>query len=212
MDAIDRVRGLVRSWLKLVARFIDQFSGGRVTPTQVTLLSAVAHIGIAWTIIDSRLLLAAGLLVVFGLMDALDGELARLQGRASHLGIVLDATSDRIKETFIYGGIVVYLSQSLSPGQLFWVVLALGLSISLSYIKAKGEAVLAAQKDNQLDPQALNRFIGGDSLMQFDVRMTFIVIGLVFNVLWWVVLLIAFISAFSIVSRYNELKNLLERH
>jgi len=211
MDAIDRLRGLVRSWLKHVARFINQFSGGRVTPAQITLLSTAGHIAVAWTIADGRLSLAAGLLILFGLMDGLDGQLARLQNRASSLGIVLDATADRLKETFIYGGIVVYLAPQLAPAQLFWVILALGLSISLSYIKAKGEAVLASQTSRQLNPQDLNRFIGGDSLMQFDVRMTLIVAALLFDILWAMALVIAFTSLFSLVSRYNELKRLLEK-
>lgn len=211
MDAIDRLRGLVRSWLKHVARFTDRLSGGRVTATHITVLSLAAHLGVAWAIIEGRLSLAAALVVIFGLMDALDGELARLQNKATNLGIVLDATSDRLKETFIYAAIVVYLSRQLTPEQLFWVVLALGFSLSLSYIKAKGEAVLASQTGSKLDPQALNRFIGGDSLMQFDVRMALIVAGLLLDALWSVALIIAVSSLFSIGSRYLELKHALER-
>ena len=211
MYAIDRVRGIVRSWLKQVARLINGLSGGRVTPNQITALSVLGHGLIAWAIYDGRLTWAAAGLVIFGLMDALDGELARLQKRDSNLGIIFDSVADRIKETLIYSGIIANLAPQHSPVALMWVILALGLSISLSYIKAKGEAVLASQSDVKIDPQALNRFTGGDTLMQFDVRMAFIVIGLVFNVLWWVVIVITVMSSFSISSRYIELKHLLKK-
>src|SRR5690606_7444204 len=131
--------------------------------------------------ISGRLVLAAAGLILFGLMDAFDGELARLQNRQSHLGIVLDALADRLKETLIYAGIGVYLASVYSPAVTFWVVAALGVSISLSYVKAKGEAVLASQTDIKLDPQALNRFTGGGVLMQFDVRMAVIVAALLLD-------------------------------
>ena len=211
MYAIDRVRSVVRSWLKQVARLINGLSGGRVTPNQITAVSTLGHGLVAWAIYDGRLVWAAIALVIFGLMDALDGELARLQKRDSNLGIIFDSVADRVKETLIYSGIIAYLAPSYSPAALMWVVLALGLSISLSYIKAKGEAVLASQSDVKIDPQALNRFTGGDTLMQFDVRMAFIVAGLLFDVLWWMAIAIAIMSIFSISSRYIELKHLLKK-
>src|SRR5690606_20551678 len=109
MYAIDRVRSVVRAWLKHLAKFIDHISGGRITPNQVTITSTLGHGLIAWAIIAGRLELAAAGLFLFGLMDAFDGELARLQNRQSHLGIVLDSLADRLKETLIYAGIGVYL-------------------------------------------------------------------------------------------------------
>lgn len=211
MYAIDSVRRVVRTWLKQLAKFLDHISGGRITPNQVTIFSTLAHGLVAWAIIAGQLELAAGGLIIFGLMDAFDGELARLQNRQSHLGIVLDATADRIKETLIYAAIVVYLAESYAPLTLYWVVFALGISISLSYVKAKGEAVLASQTDIKLDPQTLNRFTGGSVLMQFDVRMAVIVAALLIGQLLAAAVIIAIGSVFAIISRYSELRHILEK-
>lgn len=209
MYAIDRIRRLIRAWLKQLAKFLDQLSGGRITPAQVTITSTLAHIAVAWLIIDGQLVPAAVGLIIFGLMDALDGELARLQDRQSTLGIVLDATADRLKETLVYTGIITHLALSGS-GWLWLAPLALGVSLSLSYIKAKGEAVLSSQTDLKLDPQALNRFIGGGTLMQFDVRMALLVVGLLLDQLLITALVIAGISLFSVLSRYSELQHTLD--
>lgn len=211
MYAIDRVRSVVRAWLKHLAKFIDHISRGRITPNQVTITSTLGHGLIAWAIISGRLVLAAAGLILFGLMDAFDGELARLQNRQSHLGIVLDALADRLKETLIYAGIGVYLAGVYSPAVTFWVVAALGVSISLSYVKAKGEAVLASQTDIKLDPQALNRFTGGGVLMQFDVRMAVIVAALLLDKLLVAAVIITLASLAAVISRYGELRHLLEK-
>ncbi|HEX9679666.1 MAG TPA: CDP-alcohol phosphatidyltransferase family protein [Candidatus Saccharimonadales bacterium] len=209
MDAIHKARGLIRAWLTHVARFINQFSGGRISAAHITLFSVAAHVLVAWALIESQLWLSAGLLAAFGLLDAVDGALARLQNKASELGIVLDATADRIKETIVYAGIVVYLAGNYDPPVLIWAVLALGLSITLSYIKAKGEAVIASSSPEEIDAQALNRFIGGDSLMQFDIRMAVLVAGFLLDAVLGATIVIGLGSLGSILSRYNELKRLL---
>src|SRR6185295_9921593 len=102
---MDTIRSAVRAVVRTLARLLNKVTGGHITPAMVTYTSLLAHIPIAWLIATSHNLWAAGLLVVFGLFDVLDGELARLQGSASQAGMLLDSVTDRVKEVLLYVGV-----------------------------------------------------------------------------------------------------------
>jgi phosphatidylglycerophosphate synthase len=91
--ALDTIRNNVRKFMRSIARFLNTISGGKITPNMVTITSLVAHLPIAYFIATGSHFLAAGLLVVFGLMDALDGELARLQKKDSPAGMLQALTA-----------------------------------------------------------------------------------------------------------------------
>jgi len=79
----------------------------------------------------------AGLLVVFsGFFDVLDGAVARATGKISARGAFLDSTLDRVSEMLIFLGIL--LGNYTAP---FFVLLALALSLLVSYTRAKGDAL-----------------------------------------------------------------------
>lgn len=178
----------VRSWMLIPARGIDRLSRGRVKPDHITLVSLLGHLFVVWALWNSRPILAALLLIFFGLMDSLDGALARLQRTASVRGMFYDATSDRVKEVLIYVGIALYIEtigvygydvrlvDSPPPGYLyFWIPVAvLGLSLLVSYIKAKGEMALST---GGYDPQKLNRIFSA-GFARYEVRMFIVVVGL----------------------------------
>jgi phosphatidylglycerophosphate synthase len=65
----------------------------------------------------------------------LDGELARLQGRAGVRGMLLDAMSDRLGEAAVYCGIAYRLDatgHSAVWAVVAWVILVVSIRISLS--------------------------------------------------------------------------------
>jgi len=113
---IDRIRTIVRTGMHHIARLLNTASDGRLHPDAVTIIGCVMHIPIAVLIaIGHYDLLAAVLLIIFGLFDTLDGELARLQKRSSPRGMLLDASTDRFKETMLYTGIALALANSPHP-------------------------------------------------------------------------------------------------
>lgn len=139
MLIIDSIRQFFRSNIRKLAKILDKLSKGRLTPDTVTWVSVLAHLPIAVLIGYGQLEWAAVLLVFFGLFDVLDGELARLQQVASPRGMVLDASTDRIKEVLIYSGAAYYISQTAEAGWAWLAVAACGTTLTVSYIKAKGE-------------------------------------------------------------------------
>ena len=157
------------------------------------------HVPIAILIARGRFVWAGILLVIFGLFDALDGELARAQKRSSVSGMLLDASTDRIKEVMLYSGVAFYLAQSAHPATAVWAVIACGASLTVSYVKAKGEAAVAASK-TVIPHEILNRMFA-DGLLTFEVRMFVLILGLITSQLLIAVIGIAILASLTALQR-----------
>lgn len=180
-----------------IAKDLDKLSGGRLTPNMVTLTGLFAHVYIAWLIAVEANLWAALFLVIFGLFDTLDGQLARVQNKTSNAGMLLDATTDRMKEILLYCGIAYAFLYSSRPEIAVWAVAACGGSLLVSYVKAKGEM---AVKDSKLTPNQVNRLFQ-DGFLRFEIRMFILVIGLLTDYVGLSVVLIALLAWFTAIQR-----------
>lgn len=76
------------------------------------------------------------LLLVSGFFDMVDGAVARVTKQASKKGAFLDSTFDKIAEVAIFVGIAV--GGLANP---VWVMIALGLSLLVSYTRARAESL-----------------------------------------------------------------------
>lgn len=195
---IDRITNTVRGCMFSLAKALNKISGGRLSPNAITWFGFAMHVPIAWLIAYDRHEFAAVLLVVFGLFDALDGAMAKLQKKAGNAGMLLDATTDRMKEILLYLGAAQYFIQNehllaFAPV----AVAACGASICVSYVKAKGETAI---KDARLSPNEINRLFG-DGFARFQIRMLLLVIGLVAGRIEIAVVLIALSATFTALSR-----------
>ena len=132
-----KIKQYIRSYVHLVAIFLNRHFKNKVTPNQITYIGLIMHLPIGFLIALQDNALAAVLLAFFGLFDTLDGELARLQKKDSPSGMLLDASTDRFKEVIIYTGIAYQLLK-LYPTQpaVIYALIALGASMSVSYVKA----------------------------------------------------------------------------
>ena len=194
---LDGSRAIVKGWMTLLAGVLNKLSGGRLSPNAVTILALIMHLPIAYLIAVNQHWWAAGLLLVIGLFDALDGALARLQKKAGNAGMLLDATTDRIKETILYCGVAYSLIGGTNPKLAVWAVAACGASLCVSYVKAKGETAVS---DHKLTPNEINRLFQ-DGLLRFEIRMTILIIGLIANQLAIAVITIAVFSTFTVFGR-----------
>ena len=206
MDSvIDPVRKLVRLFMTRVAKDLDKLSGGRISPNMITIVGLLAHVPIAWLIATNQYILAAILLVIFGLFDTLDGSLARLQKRDSLKGMLLDASTDRFKEIMLYTGAAYSFVSLGRPYMTIWAVIACGASLSVSYVKAKGETAVAKSK---LTASEVNRLFQ-DGLLRFEVRMFVLVIGLLSDRLILAVMVIAVLSTITALERLIKISRKL---
>jgi phosphatidylglycerophosphate synthase len=216
MKLLDPVRNGVRAFMRRVASLLNRLTGGTLTPNMVTVIGLLAHAPIAWLIATHHPIWAAVLLLIFGLFDTLDGELARLQGRTTHSGMFLDSVTDRIKEMLVYIGLMAAATSMTSScvglGQNCWyssatymvlLVVALGGSLLTSYINAWGEAVLRGSK---VPKTTLNKtFRGG--IASFEVRMFLLVIMLLFG---WEALIIPVIAILAWYTALGRMYRVIE--
>ncbi len=202
---MDTVRKVVRSIVHPFAKLLNEVTRGKLSPNSITLLGLLMHVVIALLIASRHLLISGILLIIFGLFDVLDGQLARLQDTESSFGMLLDASSDRLKEVLLYIGIAYYFVASGQPYAAVWAVAACGASLCVSYVKAKAEVIVS---DGARDIRTINRMFQ-DGLMRFEVRMFLLVVGLIFSPLLPVA--VAFIAILSFLTAIDRLIRISEK-
>lgn len=94
---------------------------------------AMPAIGFHWYFAS---VLGGIILLVSGFFDIVDGSVARITGKTSKKGAFLDSSFDKIAETAIFLGIAVG-----GLAQPAWTMLALALSLLVSYTRARAESI-----------------------------------------------------------------------
>ena len=174
-DPTEAITNNVRVIMSNFAIWLNKVFNGKLKPAHITTLSLLGHIPAAWALWTGRPYRACIYIAVFGLMDALDGALARAQNSASKQGMFYDAVTDRMKEVLLYSGLAVYVSRYL-PETGVWVVPAVaGSSLLVSYVKAKGEMAVS---DSMHDKQTLNR-VFSSGFARYEIRMVLLIFGLI---------------------------------
>jgi len=204
-DPTEAIVANVKVLMSKLAVQLDKLFRGKLRPAHITTLSLLGHIPVAWALWTGRPILGAILLAVFGLMDALDGALARAQKSVSKLGMFYDAVTDRLKEVMIYSGLAMFVAYS-EPKIYPWVVPAVvGSSILVSYVKAKGEMAVSA---NSHDKQLLNRAFS-QGISRYEIRMFLLIAGLVAGFLPSFLNLIIALNLMTASVRFLEIAKLL---
>ncbi len=140
-------------------------------------------------------LLAGGLfLLLAGLCDVLDGDVARRMGRASRFGAFIDSVLDRMSEFVYFGGIVMYIVRRPLGFHVYEpvvVMLALMGSVLTSYARARAEGVGIECK------------VG---VMERPERIALMAIGLIFGYrfLMAVMILLAITSLYTVFQRIRH--------
>lgn len=128
-----------------VARFLvwlisplERLLIGRVSPNVIT-AGSLLMCGITGAAVGLGHLAGAVWLYVFaGILDVLDGRLARLANQQTPAGALFDSVSDRWGELFVFAGYVWFLHDS---PWLLAVIGAIGGSMMVSYTRARAEGL-----------------------------------------------------------------------
>ncbi|HEX7517514.1 MAG TPA: CDP-alcohol phosphatidyltransferase family protein [Chthoniobacterales bacterium] len=99
----------------------------RLTPNQITLLAGIAGTVAGLLLYDESLgLYAFGLLILHGIIDSADGQLARMTGQITDAGFFLDGLSDYCTDIAICLGIAAGILHRGGPGStIAWALLAI---------------------------------------------------------------------------------------
>lgn len=164
-----------------------------LTPNQVSLLAFVTALG-AFGSFALGQPIAAGLLIqASSIVDGVDGDLARLQGRTSPFGAVFDATLDRYADAAIVGGMTwwAWSHPDLSGPQPIVVGLAaLTGFLLVSYSRAR------------LEREGYRSALGGAALLAGrDVRLLLAAAGSVAGQTYWTLIVLAALSFAAVALR-----------
>ena len=173
------------------------------TPNTVTILGFSISLAAA-ALVGANFLLAGGLVFLAGsVMDLMDGALARLTGRVTRFGALLDSVMDRLGEAAIFLGIAIHgLRADLSDGRLLFLIVvlltALVASQMVSYLRARGEGLGIETRTG---------------LMTRPERVVLLSLGLIlgFRPLEIILIVIAVVSAFTLLQRLYHIQRALDQ-
>jgi phosphatidylglycerophosphate synthase len=117
---------------------IDRVLVGRVSPNFVTGVSLAMCIATGVAAGTHHLAVTVWLYIFAGILDIMDGRIARLAGKQTKSGALFDSVSDRWGELAVFAGFLWYLHDS--PWMLA-VFAAIGASTMVSYTRARAEGL-----------------------------------------------------------------------
>lgn len=117
---------------------VERLLLGRVSANAITTASFLLCVGAAFAVAYGRLATGAWLYALGGILDLLDGRLARASGTQSAAGALFDSVSDRWAELAVFTGYIWYLRDS---AWMLAAMLAVSASMMVSYTRARGEGL-----------------------------------------------------------------------
>jgi phosphatidylglycerophosphate synthase len=117
---------------------IERALVGRVSPNVITTISLACCAATGVVAALGYLGMAVWLYAFGGILDILDGRLARLAQQQTKSGALFDSVSDRWAELFVFLGYAWYLHET---AWLFAVLAAMGSSFMVSYTRARAESL-----------------------------------------------------------------------
>ena len=142
--------------------------------------------------------------LIGGILDGLDGVLARETGRKSVFGAILDSSCDRLTEIFLLFGVLGYFltapivsfsKASLSLRERAWGIIfcyaAVTMSLMVSYVKARCEG---------------ENIVCNRGILQRPERIILFCAGLLSGprTMLWILCLISFFGALTVIQRFYE--------
>ncbi len=159
-----------------------------ISPNIVTTLGLLVALVTAWVLSTGHFFLGGFLVLLSGAFDMLDGAVARISGRSTRFGAILDSTFDRLSEAALFLGLLAYYANQGSFQEVVLVGAALVGSMLTSYVRARAEGL------------GLKCEVG---FFTRPERVILLAIGLIFNqmlVILWIIAVLSNLVAWQRLS------------
>jgi phosphatidylglycerophosphate synthase len=122
-----------------IARFLSRAG---ISPNQLTVAGFAFALTSAICFGNGNFILGGILLLLSGVMDLLDGELAKERREVTDWGAYLDSVMDRYSDTIVLLGLAWYFTQAKDPLYVLLVSLVIAGALLVSYTKARAESII----------------------------------------------------------------------
>jgi phosphatidylglycerophosphate synthase len=176
----------------LTTRYFEEpaarlLSALHITPNTISILGFLIACVSAFLAYQNSFISAGFLFLLAGIFDMLDGSVARITGHSTPFGAILDSLIDRVSETaLLFGLMLFYLNNDNEPGVTL-VFLALASSYLVSYLRARGEGA------------GINMQRSG--LFTRTERVLTLSIGLIINQMILALTIVAVLSTATVIQR-----------
>ncbi len=138
-----------------------------------------------------------GIFILLGsTFDLLDGVLARVNGRASRFGALLDSTLDRIGDGFIFLGIACFFYRYNQTEAFIVTILCMISSYLISYVRARAEGL------------GVSCNIG---IIERPERLIFLAFGCLSTYLYFSVFILNLLSWITVLQRIYHVRKKLKK-
>lgn len=134
----DLLRAIFAQPLNRVAGFVNNLG---IHPNTMTVAGVMGALIASVFLARGEFGWATLCLFIVGPFDALDGAMARLRGKPSPFGALLDSFSDRYIELFLFGGLLWYFHLDNDLLAVMLTYAAAAGSVLVSYARARGEGL-----------------------------------------------------------------------
>ncbi len=180
------------------------FVFAKIKPNHITLLGLVFAIVCFYLLINGMWLIASLILLFSGFFDMLDGSIARYSNNATLFGKFLDSFIDRVCESLILCGILIYfIFSEVNNITSLLAYTTICTSIIVSYSRARAESLGIESKEGLMTraPRVLSLTIG---LLIFSFSQNPIISSL--SIIDITLLFITILSVFTIIQRVINVK------
>ncbi|MFA5055132.1 MAG: CDP-alcohol phosphatidyltransferase family protein [Dehalococcoidia bacterium] len=115
-----------------------------VSPNTLTIFGFCINFGVAWLVAQGYFVYGGILILAAGIFDLLDGAVARMTGRVTKFGALLDSTLDRYSEGVVLFGLLWYYASRpdiLYKTECLLIFATIVGSILVSYVRARAEGL-----------------------------------------------------------------------
>ncbi|WP_353684175.1 CDP-alcohol phosphatidyltransferase family protein [Thermodesulfovibrio sp. 3907-1M] len=156
-----------------------------VNPNIITFIGMLVT-ALSGFIIPFNLFLGGIFILAGGAFDLVDGIVARVNGRATRFGALLDSTFDRIADGFIFIGIAWYFFRLNHDIALIIALLCMIASYLISYVRARAEGL------------GVSCNVG---IIERPERLIFLAFGCLTNLIYPVLIILTALSWITVIQR-----------
>jgi len=176
---LDSLRSKVSAVLKPL---FSALASAGISPNEITIIGFLVSILSSYFFYVSQPVYGGIILLLSGFFDILDGGVAKISGKVTKFGAVLDSTLDRYSDLIVIGAIVI--AGLCNP---IWGIIAIIGSVMVSYVRAKGE--LEGVR------------MAGVGVMERAERMVILAAFAIASFTWLGIIILAVLTNFTVAQR-----------